>query len=34
MQTGIRDIISLDGDFDIYRLPDKGRLRNLLREPT
>jgi len=34
MQTGIRDIISLDSDFDIYRLPDKGRLRNLLREPA
>jgi len=32
MQTGIRNIISLDSDFDIYRLPDKGRLKNLLRE--
>jgi predicted nucleic acid-binding protein len=30
MSTGIRDILSLDLDFDIYRLPDKKRLRNLL----
>jgi hypothetical protein len=34
MQTGIRNIISLDSDFDIYRLPDKSRLKNLLRLPT
>jgi hypothetical protein len=34
MQTGIRNIISLDSDFDIYRLPDKGHLRNLLRKPA
>src|SRR5262249_42164169 len=30
MSHGIRDIISLDSDFDIYRLADKKRLRNLL----
>ena len=31
-QTGIRDILTLDSDFDIYRLPDKSRLRNVLAE--
>jgi predicted nucleic acid-binding protein len=30
MSTGIRDMLSLDIDFDIYRLPDRKRLRNLL----
>lgn len=30
MAGGLRDILSLDLDFDIYRLPDKKRLRNLL----
>ena len=30
METGIRDIISLDSDFDFYRLPNKARLNNLL----
>lgn len=30
MATGIRDVLSLDLDFDIYRLPDRKRLRNLL----
>lgn len=31
MYTGIRTILSIDSDFDIYRLPDRTRLRNLLR---
>lgn len=30
MTIGLKDILSLDLDFDIYRLPDKKRLRNLL----
>jgi len=28
-KTGIREIISLDKDFDIYRLPGKERIRNV-----
>jgi predicted nucleic acid-binding protein len=28
-KTGIREIISLDRDFDVYRLPGKERIRNL-----
>ena len=28
-KTGIRKIISLDSDFDIYRLPDKERVKNI-----
>jgi predicted nucleic acid-binding protein len=28
-KTGIREIISLDKDFDIYRLPGKEKIRNL-----
>jgi len=28
MQTGIRDIITFDSDFDFYRLPDRGKLKN------
>jgi len=31
MKTGIRRILSLDSDFDIYRLPDRGRLTNILQ---
>lgn len=31
METDIREVVSLDSDFDIYRLPDKSRLKNLLR---
>ena len=31
MQTGLREIISLDSDFDVYRLPDRTRLKNLLQ---
>ena len=27
-KTGIREIVSLDKDFDIYRLPGKERIRN------
>jgi predicted nucleic acid-binding protein len=30
VNAGIRDILSLDADFDIYRLPDKTRLTNVL----
>jgi len=28
-KTGIREIISLDGDFDVYRLPGKERISNV-----
>jgi predicted nucleic acid-binding protein len=28
-KTGIREIVSLDKDFDIYRLPGKERIRNV-----
>jgi predicted nucleic acid-binding protein len=28
-KTGIREIISLDRDFDIYRLPGKEKIRNV-----
>jgi predicted nucleic acid-binding protein len=28
-KTGIREIISLDKDFDIYRLPGKERIHNI-----
>lgn len=31
MKTGNRRILSLDSDFDIYRLPDRGRLTNVLQ---
>ena len=30
VETSITDIISIDSDFDIYRLPNKGKLNNLL----
>lgn len=30
-QTGIRKIISLDSDFDIYRLPGKVKIQNVFR---
>jgi len=30
-KTGIREIISLDRDFDIYRLPGKEQIRNVYR---
>jgi predicted nucleic acid-binding protein len=29
--TDVRHVVSIDSDFDIYRLPDGGKLRNLLR---
>jgi predicted nucleic acid-binding protein len=29
-KTGIREIISLDRDFDIYRLPGKERIHNIV----
>lgn len=31
MKTGIHSILSLDTDFDIYRLPDRSRLTNVLQ---
>jgi len=31
-KTGIREIISIDKDFDIYRLPGKEKIRNVYRE--
>src|SRR5438477_5281397 len=31
MQTGIRHILTVDSDFDIYRLPNKTHLTNLLQ---
>lgn len=30
MQTGIRDIITFDSDFDFYRLPDRSKMKNRL----
>lgn len=33
MKTGIHRILSLDSDFDIYRLPDRSRLTNVLNSP-
>jgi len=30
-KTGIREIISLDKDFDIYRLPGKEKIRNIYK---
>jgi predicted nucleic acid-binding protein len=30
-KTGIREIISMDKDFDIYRLPGKEQIRNVYR---
>ena len=30
-KTGIREIISLDKDFDVYRLPGKERIRNIYK---
>jgi predicted nucleic acid-binding protein len=30
-KTGIREIISFDKDFDIYRLPGKERIRNVFK---
>ncbi|WIM06787.1 MAG: PIN domain-containing protein [Candidatus Nitricoxidivorans perseverans] len=31
METGVREILTFDADFDIYRLPDKSQLLNVLR---
>jgi predicted nucleic acid-binding protein len=31
-KTGIRSIISIDSDFDIYRLPGKMLIKNIFRE--
>ena len=30
-KTGIREIISLDRDFDVYRLPGKEKIRNICK---
>jgi predicted nucleic acid-binding protein len=30
-KTGIREIITLDRDFDIYRLPGKEQIRNVFK---
>jgi len=30
VETSITDIVLIDSDFDIYRLPGKGRLKNVL----
>jgi len=32
-KSGIREIISLDKDFDIYRLPGKEKIRNIYKPP-
>ncbi|MCL2381500.1 MAG: PIN domain-containing protein [Treponema sp.] len=32
-KTGIREIISLDSDFDIFRLPGKEHIRNIYTHP-
>jgi len=34
VETSITDIVSIDSDFDIYRLPGKARLKNLLGHST
>jgi predicted nucleic acid-binding protein len=31
-KTGVRTIISIDSDFDVYRLPGKVAIRNVFRE--
>jgi len=30
LESGVRDILTLDRDFDVYRLPDRSRLNNVL----
>ena len=30
VETGITNIVSIDSDFDTYRLPNKSKLKNLL----
>jgi predicted nucleic acid-binding protein len=32
VQTGCREVLSIDSDFDIYRLPDGAWLKNPLRD--
>jgi len=32
-KTGIKEIISLDKDFDIYRLPGKEKIHNIYKPP-
>ncbi len=31
-QSGIKKIISIDSDFDVYRLPGKVRIENIFRD--
>jgi predicted nucleic acid-binding protein len=31
-KTGIRNIISIDSDFDVYRLPGKEKIHNIFRD--
>ncbi|MCK6409873.1 PIN domain-containing protein [Thauera sp.] len=30
LESGVRDILTLDRDFDVYRLPDRSRFNNVL----
>ena len=30
LESGVRDILTLDLDFDVYRLPDRSRFNNVL----
>jgi len=30
VETGLREILTFDSDFDVYRLPDRGHLENVL----
>ncbi|MBS0509924.1 MAG: PIN domain-containing protein [Proteobacteria bacterium] len=30
LESGVRDILTLDRDFDVYRLPDRSRFNNIL----
>lgn len=32
LETGIRDIMTFDRDFDVYRLPDRSSFNNVLAE--
>ena len=34
VQTGCREVLSIDSDFDVYRLPDGAWLANPLRDNT
>lgn len=32
IETGVRDIMTFDRDFDVYRLPDRSRFNNVLAD--